>query len=195
MELATATAAEQLGLSQRQVQRLAESGRVVSRSIAGRTVIASRSLIALTRANGRGRRWNDNTVAAAAELLETGNTDRIEGSQRSRLRARLREMEVADLAYHVLGDRASLWRGTQAEPPTDGLSAIGASITVTITDDASATARRNRLLEDPDGNLILIELATGATAVVEDLALYAYGDARTSSAARERVEARLRTTR
>ncbi len=195
MELATRRAAEQLGMSQRQVQRLAESGRVVSRSIAGRTVVASRSLVALTRANGRGRRWDERTVAAAAELLETGNTDNIVGSQRSRLRARLREMDVSELAYHVLGDRGSFWRGAQTEARTDGLSATGASITVTITDDAHATARRNRLLEDPDGTLVLIELATGAATVIEDLALYAYGDARTSSAARERIEARLRAMR
>jgi len=113
MESDTSTAAAQLGLSQRQVQRLARRGRLAHRSIAGGTVVASRSVLAASRATGRGRRWDESTVAAACELLQSGRTARITGSQRSRLRARLRTIPLSDLAYQVLGDRVTMWRATE----------------------------------------------------------------------------------
>jgi hypothetical protein len=101
---------------------------------------------------------------------------------------------VQQLALHVLGGRVSLWRTTQQETiPTielaDGLSSIGESLTVTVTDNASALARKRRLLEDADGDVLIVELDTGAPAIVADIALYAYGDERTSSAARQRIQA------
>lgn len=40
------------------------------------------------------------------------------------------------------------------------------------------------MIEDFDGAVIVIELETDAPTVVEDVALYAHGDKRTSSAAR-----------
>ncbi len=195
MEVVTRTAASQLGLSQRQVQRLARSGRMVSRAVAGRTVIGNRSLVAMSRSMGRGRQWEDQTAAAAAELLENGITVRITGSQRSRLRGRLRTIAMPELAYQMLGARVTLWRSTRLAADsnartTDGLSATGEHLNVEIVRDAAAFARHSRLLEDPEGDTLLVELDTDAPAVVEDVALYAYGDARTSSAARQRIEAR-----
>lgn len=195
MEVVTRVAASQLGVSQRQVQRLTRSGRVVSRAIAGRKVLAGRSLVAVSRSAGRGRHWDDRTVAAAAELLEAGSTDRISGSQRSRLRARLRTISVSDLAYHVLGERVTLWRSTRPAadsggPLVDGFTATGNHLDVTVTRDASALARQARLLEDADGETIVVELDTGAPSVIQEIVLYAYGDERTSSAARQRIQAR-----
>ena len=195
MEVDTHSAAAQLGLSQRQVQRLARGGRVVSRSVAGRTVVAGRSLVAASRSAARGRRWDEQTVAAACDLLDHGQTERISGSQRSRLRARVRDILVADLAYQVLGNRVTLWRSTRPATGSpggsmDGLSDTGTRLEVKVTQDAAAFARRARLLEDPDGDTILVELDADAAAVIEDIALYAYGDERTSSAAKQRVEAR-----
>lgn len=191
MEATTHSAAAQLGLSQRQVQRLARRGRVVNRAIAGRTVVAGRSLVALSRSSGRGRRWNERTVAAACELLDRGATERISGSQRSRLRGRLRTISIVDLAYQVLGDRVTLWRSTRpatgAEHPSDGLSSTGSRLDVKVTQDAAVFARGARVLADPDGEIVLVELDTDAPAVVADVVLYAYGDERTSSAAMRRV--------
>lgn len=194
MEMTTRSAAAQLGVTQRQVQRLAQSGRISHRSVAGRTVVSGRSLLAASRSATRGRPWDERTVQAACELLHGGSTDRIGGSQRSRLRARLRNTSVQQLALHVLGGRVSLWRTTQQETiPTielaDGLSSIGESLTVTVTDNASALARKRRLLEDADGDVLIVELDTRAPAIVADIALYAYGDERTSSAARQRIQA------
>ena len=72
----------------------------------------------------------------------------------------------------------------------DGLSDTGARLEVKVTQDAATFSRRARLLEDPDGGTILVELDADAVAVIEDIALYAYGDERTSSAAKQRIEAR-----
>jgi hypothetical protein len=195
MDTATAVAASLLGMSQRQVQRLAQSGRLASREIAGRTVVASRSIVALSRSSARGRRWEDHTVAAACELLESGSTERISGSQRSRLRSRLRTIPLPDLAYQVLSDRVTLWRGTRrdvsaADRRSDGLSDTGERLEVKVTPDPTTLARRLRMIEDADGDTILVELDTDAPAVVEDIALYAYGEVRTSSAAGSRIRAR-----
>ena len=107
-------------------------------------------------------------------------------------------MTVAELAYQVLGNRATLWRSTRRDVNSgsqvpDGLSSTGEGLNVKVTRDTTALARRLRLLEDADGETLLIEFDTNAPAVVTDIALYAYGDERTSSAARERMQARQAT--
>lgn len=195
MEVVTRVASAQLGVSQRQVQRLTQSGRVASRTIAGRKVIAGRSLVAVSRSAARGRHWDDRTVAAAVELFGNGSTEQISGSQRSRLRARLRGISLPELAYHVLGDRVTLWRSTRpttgsASRLADGLSSTGERLEIKVTKDAAATARKLRLLEDADGETLLVELDTDGPAVVQDIVLYAYGDERTSSAAKQRIQTR-----
>jgi hypothetical protein len=195
MEVVTRVASSQLGVSQRQVQRLTQSGRVVSRTIAGRKVLAGRSLVAVSRSAARGRLWDDRTVAAAAELLESGKTERMSGSQRSRLRGRLRTISIAELAYHFLGARVTLWRSTRPATSADsrfadGLSTTGEGLDVKVTHNAAATARKSRLLEDSDGETLLVELDTDAPAIAQDIVLYAYGDERTSSAAKQRIQAR-----
>jgi hypothetical protein len=195
METVTAAAASQLGVSQRQVQRLARNGRLVSREIAGRTVVAGRSVLAMSRSSARGRRWEEHTVAAACDLLERGSTERVSGSQRSRLRSRLRTIPLAELAYQVLGDRVSLWRSANREESTtdrlaDGLSTTGERLDVKVTHDAATLTRRLRLIEDTDGDTIVVELETEARGVVEDIVLYAYGDVRTSGAAGQRIRTR-----
>ena len=198
MEVETSSAATQLGLSQRQVQRLAQNGRIVHRAVAGRTVVAGRSLIAVSRSLARGRHWNERTVRAACDLLDNGSTEWISGSQLSRLRARLRTMPIAELSYQLLGSRVSLWRSTRSvdsvvAQQTDGLSSTGERLTVTVTPNTSAFARRFRLLEDVDGETLLVELETDAHATIADIALYAYADERTSSAAHQRVTLRQAT--
>lgn len=72
----------------------------------------------------------------------------------------------------------------------DGLSATGSRLNVKVTANARSLAKSTRLLEDSDGETIIVEIDTEASGVVEDIALYAYGDARTSDAARRRVETR-----
>ncbi len=197
VDIATLEAASQLGVSQRQVQRLARGGHIVSQEFAGRTVVARSSVLAASRTKHRGRRWDAQTVAAAAELLDLGFTERVTGSQLSRLRARLRTITVAELAYHSLGDRVTLWRKTGRASALrviaeEGFTTIGEVLTTKVTRDASALARSERLLKDLSGDVLLIELDTEAPSVVEDIALFAYGDTRTSSAAQARIEGRQR---
>lgn len=196
MEMLTSEAATQLGVSQRQVQRLARGGRVVSRNFAGRTVVARGSVLAASRTMKRGRRWDAQTVAAATELLEQGTTERIAGSQRSRLRARLRTITIGELAYHALGDRVSIWRragkaSVRSKAVPDGFTSTGEKLNIKVTQSARALARKLRLLQDNDGDILIVEIDTDAPAVIEDIALFAYGDTRTSSAARQRLETRL----
>lgn len=198
MTIATQDAAAQLGVSQRQVQRLAKSGRIVSRDFAGRKVVARASVVAASRTMERGRRWDMRTVAAAAELLELGITKRVTGSQRSRLRARLRTITVAELAYHALGDRVTLWRKTGtasalSNTETDGFTTTGVQLDVNVTQNSHALARAARLIEDTEGDTLLIEVDTDAPSAIEDIVLFAYGDTRTSSAAQARIEARRST--
>ncbi len=193
METPTRDAAALLGVSQRQVQRLAREGRLVSRDVVGRRLVASRSLVAAARSAGRGRSWEAHTVAAACELLHTGTTTRMSGSQLSRLKSRLRAIPLSDLAYQVLGDRVTLWRSVEpvegpASGASDGLSTTGQRLRVEVTQDAAAFARRNRLLPDSEGDILIVELETEAAPVAELVALYAYGDERTSVAARRHIE-------
>lgn len=119
----------------------------------------------------------------------------VTGSRKSRLRSRVRDITAADLAHQVLGARVSLWRATAATPTSLGstdesLTSTGATLRVVVTPDARIRAREARLLDDPDGDVILVELDTDAAAVVADIVLYAYGDERTSSAARNRIRDR-----
>lgn len=195
METETRTAASQLGVSQRQVQRMARAGRLAHREVAGRTVVSGRAVLAASRSRGRGRSWDQQTVRAACDLLESGSTSAISGSQRSRLRARLRDLSTAELAYHVLGLRVSLWRSTAASADTIGdgdqsLTSTGATLRVAVTPNANTLARQWRLIEDVDGETVLVELETSAEAVVSDIVVYAYGDERSSNAARERLRER-----
>lgn len=194
MEYSTSAAARELGVSQRQVQRLASAGRVASRDVAGRIVVGGGSLVALTRMAGRGRPWSDGMASAAADLLEHGETSRVHGRDLSRLFARLRRADVSALAYQVLGGRVTVWRRSGAATnvdSSDGLSASGLGLDVVVVSRASDHARRARLLQDSDGETLLVELETDGRQSVTDLARFAYGDVRTSSAARELLEHRL----
>lgn len=203
MSIVSRAGAAHLGVSQRQVQRLAERGRLISHNVAGRRVLAPRSLLAISRTSGRGRRWDQRTVAAACELLARGSTEQLTGSQRSRLRARLRAITIPELAYQVLGDRVSLWRRTRkttADGDTtgttpDGFTSTGSTIEVKVTANARALSRRDRLVEDLEGDVVVLEidLQRDASTIAADLALYAYGDERTSSAAKQRVAERIAT--
>lgn len=147
-------------------------------------------MLAASRSRGRGRRWTPETVRAALELLASGTTDRVQGSTLSRLRSRLRASDAQELAYHVIADRATLWRALRREDARAAeLSGTGAAIAVGITSDAVRYARRERFVQDLDGQTVLLELDTDATEAAEAIVLYAYGDERTSSAARSRIEA------
>lgn len=191
-----------LSLSQRQVQRLANANRLAASSVAGRTVISGRSVTALERTAGRGRRWNDATVAAALELLSEGATSALQTAPRSRLRARMREIDARELAYQALSGRVSLWRSTSASLMHPGslasteLGLTGAGGTrVRSCDDVAEDARRQRLVQDEEGDVVLVALGRAQKLAAEIITLYAYGDARESAAAASWISTKVRALR
>lgn len=195
MEISTNDAARELQVSQRQVQRLAAEGRIASRAVAGRVVVGGRSLLAATRMAGRGRRWDDETVVAALELLESGSTARLQGRKLARLQARLAEMTVSELAYQALASRVSFWRkasGSATAAGRDGFTSSGSTLEVLLATDVAFIARTNRLVEDLDGDVLIVDFNTSHSQLVLDLTDYAYGDVRMSAVARQRLEEKLR---
>lgn len=101
---------------------------------------------------------------------------------------------MQELAYQVLGDRVTIWRSTRPTSGVgelvDGLSSTGEGLEVKVVQNASTFARRARLLKDAEGGVLLVELDTRSPSVVAEIALYAYGDVRTSNVALQRVQER-----
>jgi len=58
-----------------------------------------------------------------------------------------------------------------------------------VTPDVRGYARRERLVEDLGGRLLLLELDSTAHELLSDLLAFAYGDARSSSLAADRIRA------
>ncbi len=112
MEVTVREAAARLGVSERQVQRLASSGRLQVVRRVGSTLLLDDTGLERAGAASAGRIWAPVTAWAAIDLLELGATDRLHGSALSRLRRRLRECDAPDLV-RLAGDRAVRWRGTQ----------------------------------------------------------------------------------
>lgn len=102
-------------MSERQVLSQVHAGRLVlSRTVGRSFLIDSASVTALQQGRGRGRRWDEPTTWAALEILQTGSTRRLETSQRSRLKHRLRSgMSVPQLLHQASG-RGRLRRCLQA---------------------------------------------------------------------------------
>src|SRR4051812_28953468 len=97
-QMTSAQAAAALGVSVRQVQRLAESGELTEVArVGGNILLDSHSVHRLAqRGRQRGRPWSIETAWAALELLDFGRTTRLNAAQRSRLRARLRSMDAEE---------------------------------------------------------------------------------------------------
>lgn len=134
--------------------------------------------------------------SAALDLLATGETSELtntalSSSERSRLKHRIRSVDVGTLAGQILRGRVSLRRAASDEAKSRfvpllaselGLSA-GDGLGVLVAQDASRAARRARLGLDDSGNIAVIEGDEVHRKALEALVLYMYGDARECSAA------------
>ncbi|MPV50192.1 helix-turn-helix domain-containing protein [Pseudactinotalea sp. HY160] len=120
MEMTTTEVAARLGVSVRQVQRLAQAGRLQVVRRVGSSNLLDDSALTTAAAARRGRTWAAHTAWAAVDLLETGRTERLTGSSLSRLRGRLRSCNAAELV-RLTSRRAQLWRGSQTRRTTDQL--------------------------------------------------------------------------
>ena len=194
----TRTAAEHLGVSKRQVNRLAQAGLLVTDRLGDATLVSDRALEAARRTTGRGRRWAPHTAEAALELIQSSETTLLGSAERSRLRARIRAADASELAYQLLPGRVSLWRRTGATPSTPsaiadrlGLAADG-GLAVIVADDAAHRARALRLVHDTEGDVLIVEGADAHRLAWEALGLFAYGGTRESSAARRWLQQQVR---
>lgn len=219
MDVTVSEAAKELNLDERTVRAHVTSGRLQVTRVIGRTQLLEYAGVkALQRGSGRGRLWNARTVWAALELLDSGATERVTGSERSRLRARLGSLDVARFAYLASG-RGQLRRLSQVSGTTTTLrerlllsgvtllesDEVAAAFdlassrsrrTVGYVHDLEAFALRNALVESADGEVFLRDLAT-ADEVYLGLATYALdlfelGDTRESSAGARYLTERMR---
>lgn len=193
-------ASERLGLSRRQVNRAAGTGRIVTDRVGGINVVSDRAIVAAARTGSRGRRWSELSARAALELIEHGETRLVSGSARSRLKARLRSTTAAELGYHLLTNRVSLWRGTGATPSALGKALIhelglaaDGGLAVVVAADAPRRARGLRLVEDIEGDVLLIESDSASQVALGAVGLYAFGGPRESSIAEAWLMQRIAT--
>ena len=197
MSLSTTQAAKELGVSARQVRRAAANGRIVATKHGASHAFSQRQVQALERTAHRGRNWTEAVQQAALDLLATGKTTELTGTERSRLKHRIREAGVGTFAGQILRGRVSLRRAVSDEVKSRfapvltselGLSA-GGGLGVLVVQDATREARKARLGLDDSGDIAVIEGDEVHRRVLEALALYMYGDGRESSAAAKWIAA------
>lgn len=137
--MTSAEAARQLGIGVRQVERLLNSGELTQVGTVGRVALID--AVSVHRLHGRGARrgrpWSTETILAAIELLTHGQTKRLESTQRSRLRSRLRHMDAEDLVRATSG-RAKVRRYRASSSFLDRIRQ-----SVTLTGSAAVDARRD----------------------------------------------------
>ncbi|MDO5619136.1 helix-turn-helix domain-containing protein [Kocuria sp.] len=212
MSMTVAKAAEHLGVTPRQVQRLVAAGVIPAQRGVGDSwlldshAVRERMLLGVK----QGRRWNQATAWAAIELLSGGTTERLQGSALSRLRRSLWGITVQDFVCQAQGRSRSV-RVVQTRRRRSDLSSelqlTGASAledpdlarAFGLTPGAAAILEgylvesawehireRYGLVPDVDGD-VLIHLTGGdqpdVTRLVVALDLYIRGSAREQSAA------------
>jgi len=191
MHLSTSQTAAELGITARQVRRSAASGRIVATKYGASHAFSQRQVQALERTAHRGRNWTDAAQKAALDLLATGATKALSSTERSRLKQRIRTIDVGAMAGQILRGRVSLRRAANDEARSRfaaalaselGLSA-GGGLGVLVAQDANRAARRARLGLDDSGDIAVVEGGEEHSKVLEALALYTYGDARECAAA------------
>lgn len=180
----TREAGQRLGITQASVRQLVGSGQLTVMGKAGRVLLLNRSSVERQAAAGtrRGRAWTPKVAWAALTMLSGGNPGWISSSEKSRLKSRLRGRtaeDVALLARHK--DRVRRYRVTQDGMPIlqdhlipGGVSALrseavaarfgltgGSGIVegYVMLGDAEQLAAALGMVEDPDGNAIVREVA------------------------------------
>ena len=167
--LSIAEAASRLGVSTRQVQHLIVQGAVrqLARGIVDETSVER--LVAV-RGNAHGRAWSEETAWGAVSLLSGGDADWMGQSQRSRLQARLRDIEAGELVERAR-NRAHVTR-YQSHPSVEaqlrsllidsahaaeelGLVASTKIDGYLATNDVDSALRTYGLINDDDGNVTL----------------------------------------
>lgn len=192
MTVTTATAAERLQVSQRQVQRLIASGELAAQRTAGDAwLVDALALNALSRGRpARGRPWSGDTAWAALWSLSGLEADWLGTRTAARLRDRLEHLDTETLV-HACRRRATVHRYRASESFLDDLRAsialTGASATTVAnfemppdltrvdgycTPDAlTDLVARFHLAPDERGNVTLRAAEGSATALLEGSAM------------------------
>jgi len=147
MTVSTEAAAERLGVSRRQVQRLITSGELPAQRTAGDAwLVDALALNALTRGRPvRGRPWAEATAWAALWQLSGPDATWLEPRAAARLTARLEHMSP-DMLAHACRRRAAAHRFRASESFLDALRErvvlTGPSATSVADFDMDADSRR-----------------------------------------------------
>lgn len=201
MYLSTSEVAAELNVTPRQVRRSAASGRFTATTYGVSRAFSQRQVRARERTAHRGRDWTAMAQKAALDLLVTGTTTELSGTERSRLKRRIRSYETGALAGQILRDRVTLRRASSDEGRSKfastlaaelGLSA-GGGLGVLVALDSHRVARTARLGLDDSGDIAVVEGDESHRRALEALVLYAYGDSRESSAAAEWIRSAQRS--
>lgn len=100
-EMSVVDAAEALGVSGRQVERLAQAGDVVVTRRVGRSLLLDAASVHRCAQMGRrrGRPWSESAAWGALALLSGRSADWLPAAHRTRLRDRLRRSSADEVAY------------------------------------------------------------------------------------------------
>lgn len=196
MSLTVTQAAQQAGISARQVRRAIEEGILSADRVGASYIIQSRQLQAFSRINHRGRNWSAETQNAALSLLSGTNVEGLDSTEKSRLKKRVATMALHALIGQIMRGRYALRRSATSTTLNDldmavlpelGLSAKGGNA-VLIAENASSRARELRLAQDSTGDIVVVEGTQAHRKVLEACALYIFGDVREHSAAQTWLE-------
>nr|WP_245190178.1 excisionase family DNA-binding protein [Leucobacter exalbidus] len=188
MYFSCSEAAQRLGVTERQVQRAAASGRLEAQRVGKRFILHERTLHVFQHTVRRGRRWSKQSIADALNLL-TGKETVTTGSSRSRLKTKIRSLEVGDLAGILLQRKeVSIHRANPAQA-SEIPSAVeseaglgGGGIRVIAEHDARKAALKRRLPIDIEGNVIAVTSEREHAQAIEAAVLAIYGSTRERTA-------------
>lgn len=206
MELTIGQVATATNTTEQYVRRAIAAGQLGALRQIGNTVIVDDlALQVWDRSRARGRQWSDEVARAALELLDTGSTQLLSSSERSRLRGRLRTITARDLA-HMLGGLGGGWaryrredsgKGVRLARPTGltqdqlrqlGVVGQGSFVRIVVTEDLDAFEADNPVTLDASGNLGVIERNNAMSRARLMLDSYLLGDTRESAAAAAALE-------
>lgn len=193
MFMSTVEAAQELGMSSRQVRRLVEAGHLRAERVGANLAIYDKYVFAYQNRRSHGRKWLDVTRLAALDMLSSGDSSRVSASEKSRLKSRIKKTEIQALAKQLLGSSAELYDGKlnneffrDSLEQNFGLTGEGTNVLVSVNSRRNAATRR--LSRNPNGRIVVVEGEPGHRQVLEAVSLFVFGDARERMAASEWLE-------
>ncbi|MDH6284538.1 hypothetical protein [Prescottella agglutinans] len=176
-EMSVVDAATTLGVSSRQVERLAQAGDVVVTRRVGRSMLLDSSSVHRCAQMGRrrGRPWSEQAAWGALGLLSGLSVDWLPAAHRTRLRDRLRRSTADEVAYFARRRQARILRmrgwGAEMTGPGSVLIAGGVSALDADLQLAERFGLTTGHRDGVDGYVLAahVEAIVGAFGLVPDL--------------------------